>query len=123
VENKDRGAVSPKNQETLDKAGDPKNAEEINREAAGRPPEPGDRPGFDLGGSTGDTSGGPRQPSRQKPQIAPGPLLNVCGERLSSQRRDLGRSSSGIETLVFRDCSSYPSGIALTNERPAATLR
>jgi hypothetical protein len=54
------GAVSPKNQETLDKSGDPKNAEEINREAAGRPPEPGaiDRPGFDLGGSTGDTNAG-----------------------------------------------------------------
>jgi hypothetical protein len=60
VENKDHGGVSPKNQETLDKSGDPKNAEEINREAAGRPPEPGakDRPGFDLGGSTGDTSAG-----------------------------------------------------------------
>ena len=58
--NKDHGAVSPKNQETLDKSRDPKNAEEINREAAGRPPEPGaiDRPGFDLGGSTDDRSAG-----------------------------------------------------------------
>ena len=32
MENKDHGAVSPKNQETLDKSGDPKSAEEAQAE-------------------------------------------------------------------------------------------
>lgn len=60
MKNKDHGSVFSKNQNTREKSRDLKNKDEIDREAARRPPEPGaiDRPGFDLSGSTGDTSAG-----------------------------------------------------------------
>ncbi len=42
------------------KQSDPQGQDELDRVAAGRAPEPGaiDRPGFDLGGSTGETTAG-----------------------------------------------------------------
>jgi hypothetical protein len=43
-----------------DKPSDPRGQDELDRVAADRTPEPGatDRPGFDLGGSTGETTAG-----------------------------------------------------------------
>lgn len=60
MKNKGHGSVFSKNRNTREKSRDPKNKDEIDREAAGRPPEREtiDRPGFDLSGTTGNTTAG-----------------------------------------------------------------
>ncbi len=57
---KDRRVVSPDMAKKRPLTGVSKTQEEIDKDAAGRAPGPGavDRPGFDLGGSTGDTQAG-----------------------------------------------------------------